>query len=42
MQVTRKTNVIKQGNEVARKSYEVVNQFIYLGSQINTKNTSGK
>ena len=33
MQVTRKTNIIKQDTEVARKSYEVVNQFIYLGSQ---------
>jgi len=38
MQVTRKTNIIKQDNEVAGKSYEVVNQFIYLGSQINSKN----
>jgi len=39
MQVTRKTNIhIKQDIQVAGKSYEVVNQFIYLGSQINSKN----
>ena len=38
MQVTRKTNIIKQDIEVAGKSYEAVNQFIYLGSQINSKN----
>ena len=38
MQVTWKTNIIKQDTEVAGKSYEVVNQFIYLGSQINSKN----
>jgi len=38
MQVTRKTNIIKQDFEVGGKSYEVVNQFIYLGSQINSKN----
>jgi len=38
MQVTRKTNIIKQDIEVAGKSYEVVNQFIYLGSQLNSKN----
>jgi len=38
MQVTRKTNIIKQDIEVAGKSYEVVNQFIYLGSQINSRN----
>jgi len=38
MQVTRKTNTIKQDIEVAGKSYEVVNQFIYLESQINSKN----
>jgi hypothetical protein len=38
MQVTRKTNIIKQDTEVAGKSYEAVNQFIYLGSQINSKN----
>jgi hypothetical protein len=37
-QVTRKTNIIKQDIEVAGKSYEVVNQFMYLGSQINSKN----
>jgi len=38
MQVTRKTNIIKQDIEVAGKYYEAVNQFIYLGSQINSKN----
>jgi len=38
MQVTRKTKIIKQDTEVAGKSYEVVNQFIYLRSQINSKN----
>jgi len=37
-QVTRKTNIIKQDIEVAGKSYEALNQFIYLGSQINSKN----
>jgi len=31
MQVTRKTNIIKQDIEVAGKSYEEVKQFIYLG-----------
>ena len=29
----------KQDNEVTGKSYEAVNQFIYLGSQINSKNS---
>jgi len=38
MQVTRKTNIIKQDIEVAGKSYKIVNQFIYLGSQKNSKN----
>ena len=38
MQLTRKTNIIKQDLEVAGKSYEAVNQFMYLGSQINSKN----
>ena len=37
MQLTRKTNIIKQDIEVEGKSYEAVNQFIYLGSQINSK-----
>ena len=37
MEVTRKTNIIKQDIEVAGKFYEVVNQFIYVGSQINSK-----
>jgi hypothetical protein len=39
MQLTRKTNTIKQDTEVEGKSYEAVNQFIYLGSQINSKNS---
>jgi hypothetical protein len=39
MQLTRKTNTIKQDTEVEGKSYERVNQFIYLGSQINSKNS---
>ena len=38
VQVTRKTNIIKQDIEVAGKSYEAVNQFMYLGSQINSQN----
>ena len=37
MQVTGKTYIIKQDIEVTGKSYEVVNQFIYLGSEINSK-----
>jgi hypothetical protein len=37
MQLTRKTNITKRGIEVAGKSYGAVNQFIYLGSQINSK-----
>jgi hypothetical protein len=39
MQLTRKINIIKQDIEVEGKSYEAVNQFIYLGSQINSKNS---
>jgi hypothetical protein len=39
MQLTRRTNIIKQDTEVEGKSYEAVNQFIYLGSQINSKNS---
>jgi hypothetical protein len=38
MQVSRKTNITKQDIEVGQ-SYEAVNQFIYLGSQINSKNS---
>jgi hypothetical protein len=38
MRLTRKTNITKRDIEVAGKSYEAVNQFIYLGSQINSKN----
>jgi hypothetical protein len=38
MQLSRKTNKTKQNIEVAGQSYEAVNQFIYLGSQINSKN----
>jgi hypothetical protein len=36
MQLTRKTNIIKQDTEAEGKSYEAVNQ---LGSQINSKNS---
>jgi hypothetical protein len=39
MQLTRKTNITKKDIEVAGKSYEAVNKFIYLGSQINSKNS---
>jgi hypothetical protein len=39
MQLTRKTNIIKQDIEVEGKPYEAVNQFIYVGSQINSKNS---
>jgi hypothetical protein len=40
MQLTRKTNIIKQDDtEVEGKSYEAVNHFIYLESQINSKNS---
>jgi hypothetical protein len=39
MQLTRKTNIIKQDIEVEGKSYEAVNQFVYLGLQINSKNS---
>ena len=39
MQLTRKTNITKQDIEVAGKPYEAVKQFIYLGSQINGKNS---
>ena len=38
MQLTRKSNIIKQDIEVSGKSYEALKQFIYLGSQINGKN----
>jgi hypothetical protein len=34
-----KTSTTKQDIEVAGQSYEAVNQFIYLGSQINSKNS---
>jgi len=37
--LTRKTNLTKQDIEVTGTSYEAVNQFIYLGSQINSKNS---
>jgi hypothetical protein len=37
MQFTRKTNLTKQDIEVTGTSYEAVNQFVYLGSQINRK-----
>jgi hypothetical protein len=39
MQLSRKTNITKQDTEVAGQSYKAVNQFIYLGSQINSKNS---
>jgi hypothetical protein len=39
MQLSRKTNITKQDIEVGGQSYEAVNQFIYLGSQINSKNS---
>ena len=39
MHLTRKTNIIKQDTEVEEKLYEAVNQFIYWGSQINSKNS---
>jgi hypothetical protein len=39
MQLTRKTNIIKHDTEVEGKLYEAVNQFKYLGSQINSKNS---
>ena len=38
MQLTRKKGTTKQDFEIARKSYEVVEQFTYLGVQINSKN----
>jgi hypothetical protein len=38
MQLSRKINKTKQNIEIAGQSYEAVNQFIYLGSQINSKN----
>jgi len=41
MQLTRKTHN-KKYIEVAGKSYEAVNQFIYLGSKINSKNSIQK
>jgi hypothetical protein len=39
MQLTRKTNITKRDIEVAGQSYEAINQFMYLGSQINSKNS---
>jgi hypothetical protein len=39
MQLTSKTNLAKQDTEVTGTSYKAVNQFIYLGSQINSKNS---
>jgi hypothetical protein len=38
MKLTGKTKLTKQDMEVIGTSYEAVNQFIYLGSQINSKN----
>jgi hypothetical protein len=37
-QLTRKTSTTKQDFEVAGKLYKTVDQFIYLGAQINSKN----
>jgi len=34
-----KSNLTKQDTEVTGTSYEAVYQFIYLGSQINSKNS---
>jgi hypothetical protein len=39
MQLSRKTNITEQDIEVAGQSYVAVNQSIYLGSQINSKNS---
>jgi len=39
MQLTRKTNLTKEDIKVTGTSCETVNQFIYLGSQINSKNS---
>ena len=38
MQLTRKISITKQDLEVAGNACEVFDQFIYLGSQINSKN----
>jgi hypothetical protein len=38
MKQSRKINKTKQNIEIAGQSYKAVNQFIYLGSQINSKN----
>ena len=38
MQLTRKISITKQDLEVAGNMYEAVDQFIYLGSQTNSKN----
>jgi hypothetical protein len=39
-QLTRKINIKKRDFKVAGNMYEVVDQFIYLGSQINSKNVT--
>jgi hypothetical protein len=39
MQLSRKINKTKQDIEVAGQLYETVHQFVYLGSQINSKNS---
>ena len=39
-QLTRKTNLTKEDIEVTGTSYEAINQFTYLGSQINSKNSA--
>jgi hypothetical protein len=38
MKLTREIKPTKQDMEVTGTFYEAVNQFIYLGSQINSKN----
>ena len=38
MQLARKISITKQDLEVAGNMYEAVDQFIYSGSQINSKN----
>jgi hypothetical protein len=38
MQLTRKINIPNQDFEIEGNMHEVVNQFVYLGSQINSKN----
>jgi len=39
MQLTRKTNLTKQDIKLTGTYYEAVNQFMYFGSQTNSKNS---